>query len=275
MNWHRIRAIVRKDVRAITASTMVLLPMIIVPLLLCIIVPTALTVFALAFREQAARELAQIAGIMEFYPIPAVLSEPTHRFLYVFLNYSFIPLFMLVPVMVASVVAANSVVGEKERHTLETVLYTPITNREFLVGKLLSAFIPAVLIGFSTFVAFFVATNLVSYLMEGFLVVRALIWIPSLLLLMPSVSLLGLAVALLVSVRAKSFMEAQQIAGVVVLPFVVLVAVQVAGLVVFNTLYVVLFSVVLLAIGYFIISRAGPKFTRERLREDRSEATDW
>jgi ABC-type Na+ efflux pump permease subunit len=80
---------------------------------------------------------------------------------------------------------------------------------------------------------------------------------------MPSVSLMGLSVALLVSIRAKSFMEAQQIAGVVVLPFVVLVAVQVAGLVVFNALYVILFSLVLLAVTYLIVSRTAPRFTRE------------
>ena len=45
--------------------------------------------------------------------------------------------------MISSVVAASSFVGEKERKTLESLLYTPIDIASLFWGKLLSAFIPA------------------------------------------------------------------------------------------------------------------------------------
>lgn len=63
----------------------------------------------------------------------------------------------------------------------------------------------------------------------------------------------------------KTFMEAQQMAGIVVLPFVALIVVQITGLVIFTSGYVVLFSLVLIVIGYLIVSRIGPKFDREEI----------
>jgi hypothetical protein len=84
-------------------------------------------------------------------------------------------------------------------------------------------------------------------------------------LLVPAVSLLGLTTTLLVSLKAKTFMEAQQIAGIIVLPLVVLVIVQITGVVIFNILYLVLFSLLVLGIDYLLISRVLPRFTREAI----------
>jgi ABC-type Na+ efflux pump permease subunit len=184
---------------------------------------------------------------------------------YVFLNYTFVPLFMLIPIMTASVIAANSVVGEKERKTLETLLYTPVSNREFLIAKELSAFIPAVVITVLSFIGYFAVGNIISYSMEGILLVRSPMWIPAILLLAPAVSLVGLAVTLLVSLRSKSFMEAQQMSALVVIPFILLLVVQITGVVVFSVLSVVLFSLAMLALAYVLVARVGPKFEREQI----------
>ena len=37
VNWSRVRAIMDKDIRAVAASKMVMLPLVIVPLLLCVL----------------------------------------------------------------------------------------------------------------------------------------------------------------------------------------------------------------------------------------------
>jgi ABC-type Na+ efflux pump permease subunit len=184
---------------------------------------------------------------------------------YIFFNYTFIPFFMIVPVMVASIIASNGIVGEKERHTLETLLYTPLTNREFLVGKIASAFIPAGVISFIAFAGYFLVVNLCYFFLRGTMLVTSPIWIPSILLLSPGVSLLGLGITLLVSLKAKSFMEAQQIAGVVVVPFLILIVVQLTGVVVFKPFYVILFGLFLFLLSGFIILRIGPRFDREEI----------
>ncbi len=41
----------------------------------------------------------------------------------------------LIPVMLPTTIAAYAVIGEREQRTLETVLTTPVTERELLAGK--------------------------------------------------------------------------------------------------------------------------------------------
>lgn len=58
-----------------------------------------------------------------------------------------VSLVLLVPVMVATVLAADGVAGEQERRTLEGLLLTPVTDRELATAKLLAAWLPAVVLG--------------------------------------------------------------------------------------------------------------------------------
>ncbi len=160
MNWSRVRAIIKKDIQAVVYAKLVMIPMIVMPLVLCIAVPAFVTIQSL---------------------------------------------FMILPLMASSIVTANSIVGEKERKTLETLLYTPVTNREFLVAKLLNSFIPAVLIGCAGFAGFFLVLNLIYFLHRNMLIIHSWIWMPAILLLSPSVSLIGLSLTLMVSLKAKSY----------------------------------------------------------------------
>ena len=89
--------------------------------------------------------------------------------------------------------------------------------------------------------------------------------LPGVLVLTPAVSLLALSIGILVSLKAKNFMEAQQTSGLVVLPVIVLVGAQVGGIVVFNLPVVLVISVLLLAASYLLIGRIGPRFNRERV----------
>mgnify|MGYP006279042887 FL=1 len=265
MNWNRIRGIIKKDLREVTVNSMVVVPMIIVPVLLCIVIPAVVLVVFMKLDINLMTGLELIEKIVPMYAVPEGFTGLTEKIAYVFFNYTFLPFFMIIPVMVSSIIASNAVVGEKERKTLETLLYTPITNREFLAGKLLSSFIPAVLVSFATFIGYFTASNLIFNAFTHMLLIRTLIWIPAVLLLAPAVSLLGLSITLIVSLRAKTFMEAQQLSGVVVVPFLALIFIQLTGLVVFTPLYVIGFSIVLILISYVIIAKIGPKFDRERI----------
>ncbi|MGY5853173.1 MAG: ABC transporter permease, partial [Candidatus Thorarchaeota archaeon] len=52
----------------------------------------------------------------------------------------------LVSAIPASLIAANTLVGEREQKTLEPLLATPLTDRELIWGKTLSALIPSVIL---------------------------------------------------------------------------------------------------------------------------------
>jgi ABC-type transport system involved in multi-copper enzyme maturation permease subunit len=265
MSWNRVGAIIGKDIREVISNKMVLLPMALVPVLLCVLIPAVLLTLAFSLDISVITGADLLKRIIPLYRIPAVLENPAERVAYIFLNYTFVPFFMIIPVMVSSIVAANSVVGEKERKTLETLLYTPVTNGEFFAAKLLSSFIPAVVIAWVSFILYFLATNAVSLAFRGILILRSWIWLPSMLLLSPAVALLGLSVTLFISIKAKTYMEAQQLSGLVVLPFLALIGVQLAGIVVFNPVYVVILSIGVLVVSYLAITRLGPRFSRERI----------
>jgi len=56
----------------------------------------------------------------------------------------FMALFLMMPAIIPVTIAAYSIVGEKNTHTLEPLLATPITTGQLLTGKALAAAIPAV-----------------------------------------------------------------------------------------------------------------------------------
>ncbi|MFP4365061.1 MAG: ABC transporter permease subunit [Spirochaetia bacterium] len=265
MNWHRIFALAKKDMKSIVSNKMVLLPMVLVPVLLAGVIPGVMLLIAMLTGEIAVNGAQFIEEIIQYYTIPGYISGLTQEMLFIFMNYSFLPMFMIIPLMAATVISANSVVGEKERKTLETLLYTPITNREFLWGKLASAFIPGVLTAYAAFLLYFVCVNGIFYGFTGHLLLVSPIWIPAMVLLVPAVSLLGLAVSLMVSLKAKSFMEAQQTAGIVVLPLVLLVIVQITGVLIFNSVWIAVFSGAAVAAAAGFLNYIAPKFTRESI----------
>ena len=65
------------------------------------------------------------------------------QIVYFTVNYLFAPFFLIIPLMTASVIGANSFAGEKERKTLETLLFAPLDLNTLLWAKILAAFLPA------------------------------------------------------------------------------------------------------------------------------------
>ncbi|MGL3150601.1 ABC transporter permease subunit [Microbacterium sp. A82] len=51
------------------------------------------------------------------------------------------PFLRVIPVMTASITASSSFVGEKERRTIEGLLYTPLTYRKLVLAKVLGSVI--------------------------------------------------------------------------------------------------------------------------------------
>jgi ABC-2 type transport system permease protein len=257
--------IAAKDLRELVTNRIVVLPMIIVPAVLCVALPLVLLVVGLKSDILLIQAAQLIEGVLHAYPVPAEFVTVPERVLYVFLNYTMLGLFMVIPIMVSSIIAAHAIAGEKERRTLETLLYTPITNRQFFIGKLLSAFLPALTISILSFVLYFATANLLFFVLRGVMVIRSWIWLPGILLLTPAVSLLGLGGTLLVSLRSKTFMQAQQASAFIVLPCIMYIGLQISGVIVFSPPVVALLGAVLLAADYLIIASVGPRFERERI----------
>ncbi len=115
------------------------------------------------------------------------------------LGYFFAPFFLIMPLMYATVIAAESFAGERERKTIEALLYTPATDLELFLGKTLAAFIPAVVITVGSFLAYSVVLNAVSWPLMQRIWFPLVNWYPLIFWVAPAIALLGITATVLIS----------------------------------------------------------------------------
>jgi ABC-2 type transport system permease protein len=233
MNRRAIKAIVRRDLLAVVRSKGVMIPLILVPLLMMIVIPVAIGRFGPALSEMPGANMPDITQFLDLLPDSLVAQfdgYTTDQLLITFtLLYMLAPMYLIIPLMVASVIAADSFAGEKERKTLEALIYTPTTDLELFTGKVLSAWLPALLVSLVGFVLYGVSVNAAAWPTMQRIFFPNITWLVLVLWVAPGAAALGLGATVLVSSRVNSFQEANQIAGVIVLPIVILVVAQASG----------------------------------------------
>jgi ABC-2 type transport system permease protein len=126
-------------------------------------------------------------------------------------------LMLIIPLVIPPVIAAYSVVGERDQGTLEPVLDTPVTGSELLLGKALAAFVPSVTIAYGVY---FVAA--VSIRVGAVHAVSSVVWhAPQLLaqiLFTPLLAAWSIWTGIGISTRAGDVRVAQQLATLAGLP---------------------------------------------------------
>lgn len=191
--------------------------------------------------------------------------EQNLQILYFFLVYLFAPFFLMIPVMISSVVAASSFVGEKERKTLESLLYTPIDIASLFWGKLLSAFIPAIGLTLISALGYMLVVNILGYDLFGQFIFPQANWLVLIFWVVPTVSLFAIFLNVYVSARVKGFQEAYQLGGLVILPIIALFVSQMAGIMFFSSLVLVALGFIMLVVDLFLVYKTTKDFDRNRL----------
>ena len=268
MNWRAIFAIVRKDLKVVLQNKGVIIPIIVVPLVLFGVLPWLATL-APSMVNVGGADMNELAAMIRSMPqglqnelAPYNLEQKTIVF---FLVYLLAPLFLIIPLMVASVIAADSFAGERERRTLEALLYTPTTDRELFLAKLLSAWLAAIAVTLAGFVLYAVMANIAAWPVMGKLFFPNLMWVVMTLWVAPAAAGLGLSTMVLVSVRAQGFQDAYQTGSMVVLPVMLLVFGQISGVMYFSVWVVLLLGLVLWSLDAALIWFGSKTFHRGRL----------
>jgi ABC-type Na+ efflux pump permease subunit len=126
-------------------------------------------------------------------------------------------LMLIIPLVIPPVIAAYSVVGERDQGTLEPVLTAPVTASELLLGKAMAAFVPSVGVAYAVY---FIAA--ISIRIGAADVVSDVVWhTPQLLaqiLFTPLLALWAIWVGIGISTRASDVRVAQQLATLAGLP---------------------------------------------------------
>ena len=127
---------------------------------------------------------------------------------------------IMLPVILPVMIAAESIVGEKERHTLVPLLATPLTDSELLLGKFLTALIPGLAVAYANLALSIGLVNLMAYLFDP---TKLWLW-PNLLSLLqalvmpPLFTLLAVGITVPISGRVTKVYEAYQTSTIVVFP---------------------------------------------------------
>ncbi len=264
-------AIARKDLGAVTSNSQVWAPMAIVPALLGVLMPT-LAATITAHRATATLNPADEAKLREFLQkldLPSIASQPTltHAMVDVGANYLLAPLFLIIPLMVSSVMTAESFAGEKERGTLESLLYSPVELGTLYAGKILAALLPSLVISLGSLALCALGLNLGAWSLFHRVFFPTLNWLPLVVLVIPALSFATILVNVFVSARVATFQAAYQLGGLVVLPLILLVAGQATGLLLLSTAVVTGAGVALVLLDVVLVRLLIAGTSRARLFE--------
>ena len=120
-------ALIKKDFRGVTTNKHLFTGLLVVPLVLTIILPSVF-VFLIYFNPND----PDIQKLLELLPQSAQYGSLELTVAGMILNFILPVFFLIIPIMTASIMAASSFVGEKEKHTLETLGYcTNSVNHNF------------------------------------------------------------------------------------------------------------------------------------------------
>src|SRR5512134_2420720 len=130
MNWRSIWAIARKDLKEVRQNKIAWGPAIAIPLIFAILMPTLFTLLPRFIPvEDMQRELGDVQDLLKNLPptMRAIFDGLKLEQMFVVYMTAFLlaPLFLIMPLMFSAVVGADSFVGERERKTMEALLYTP------------------------------------------------------------------------------------------------------------------------------------------------------
>ena len=264
-DWPVVWSIVRRDLTAVRRSKAVVIPMLLVPTLLMIVLPLVVgyaartassgEIGAAAFLDSVPRQLAE--------PIAAL--PPEAQLLTLILGFLLAPLFMIVPLMVSAVIAADAFAGEKERRTMETLLHLPVSDRDLFLAKLLTGLVPAITVSWSGFLAFSIVANGVAWGRVDGLLVPNRLWLVMIFWVAPAVAMLGLGVMVRVSARSRTSQEANQLGGAVILPLIFVAVGQSTGILLVSLDLAFAIGVVIWAIALFLVWRGSRQFSRDRI----------
>jgi ABC-2 type transport system permease protein len=252
-----IGVILRKELLELRRSPVLLLSMISLPATVVVVPVVLLAWLVHAAPEQALAFVQDVYGVRAQGGVTAGVAAVLAR--------NWLPMFLVLPIFLPIVLAAQSIGGERERRTLEPLLATPVSTVSIVLGKSLAALAPALAITWIAAALFCLGVDAVA----GRMVLPDPAWLFGTLVLSPLLALFGNATAVVVSSRVLDPRAAQNLAATTVLPLLGLLVVQLAGRIALGPrFYLVLAAGVALA-DVALIRVAVRLFDRERL------LTDW
>lgn len=263
LNTRAMWAIVRRDLRMLVASKPTLIPMVLLPLVVFAGLPLLAGLAPEAINLPVA-DLDRLTGSLPAGVEAALPPDAGGQLTVVLLAYLLAPVVLIVPVTLAVITAAGAIAGERERGTLETLLLTPVSDRELFVAKTAGAWLPAVALTIVGAVAYQVIASL-ALADLGVRVFPNLLWTLLVLWVAPALAAAALAAVVMVSARARTLQDAMQVGGVLILPLVAVAVGQATGTLALGATTVTATGAVMWLVAAVLLRAGARSLRRDRL----------
>jgi len=241
MNVKNLFRIVKKDWTEIRSNKNLLLPLLLIPVFLSIILPLYLALTTLAS-----------VGVETFLVTIDLIIKP---------------FLLIIPTMAALIIATDSIAGEKERKTIESFLVLPLTDREILIGKVLSALIPSLASSWISFLLMGLTLNIAGRpnLGTSIIIFGDASWWLLESLLVTILSFMNTLFMVLISAMVRNVRVAQQYALIVVIPITGLIISGLSQVFILDVSGIFILSCILGAIAFGLAYITTRRLNREKL----------
>jgi ABC-2 type transport system permease protein len=236
MKWRNVFAIVKKDLTEVRQNKAAWLPMVIAPAIIILLLPLGMILIPQASSAgmQSFTDTQDLGAFLNNLPVglSQIIQglDPFQEVIVLILGYLLAPLFLIFPLAFSSVVAAESFAGERERKTMEALLYTPATDIELFAGKVVTALIPALGISWLSFVGYTIVLDIAAFPVFGYIWFPLPSWYPLIFWITPALAMLGILVTVLISSKVQTFMGAYQLSAALVVLVLGLIGGQLSGI---------------------------------------------
>jgi len=232
MNWRAVMTLARKDLREVRQNKVAWIPAAVVPMVIVVLLPLACILGPALFPPSGGTATGvgavnTITSLVRNQQFPGL--NDAQRWIVFSTGFISAPMLLLLPLMFSSIAGADSFVGERERKTLEALLYTPATDAELFLGKVIASVVPALLLTWIGFIIYAVVVNVAGWHIMKSVWFPTTNWWPLMLWVAPAIATLGMSASVLISSRVSTFMEAQQLTGSLVIIVLGLIIAQATG----------------------------------------------
>jgi ABC-2 type transport system permease protein len=232
MNYQRMLTVMRTDLKQLRQSKDFWVPMTLLGGLFFLVIPAILLSVINSIGNIGS--VQQVAQALELLPqsaqdaVPQAATAGT-KVSYVLAVYLLAPIAVIVPLTISTAVGSSSIVGERERGTGEFLAHSPAGVREIYLGKLIASLIPGYLTTVVGFGLYSLMVNLIVGPDAGGWFFPTPSWWLLILWVLPPFLLIALSMVLRLSARVKSTAAAQQAAGLITFPLILIAYGQSTG----------------------------------------------
>ena len=257
----QMAAIIKKDMQSITSNKRMFATLLIVPIVLTIFLPSVF-ILTLYFVPEEGEELLQL---LETLPLPLQSGSSLQSMILLMLNFILPGFFLMIPIMASSVMSAASFVGEKEKRTLETLLYCPLSLKQIFRSKVTASFLISMVVSGISFAAMLVVVEALSYTITGGFVLPDIKWIFILFLVAPAISSIAITLIVRMSAKAQSVEDAQQGAVFLLIPVLLLLIGQFTGILLISSWLLLSIGILCAFAAVILLNKSMSHFQYETL----------